>query len=265
MLSALHVAMRRLVHEHGQVPESDVDVCFDPPRRDWIASLTRPTLSFFLFDVRENTELRQAARESSRVDGRAVHRMPPRRFDLHYLVSALTTVVEDEHLLLWRTLWILLRHPGFPHDVLTPALRALDPALSATIGTADDGKLLDVWSALEATPRPALLYIVTAPVDLDLSSESPLVLTRTTRYAEGAEVRTHIGGVVRDAGGVPQGDVRVTIEGSAAAGAVTRADGSFVLQGVPAGAVMLRVTRAGRAPVLRPIAIPSDSYEVVVD
>ncbi|MGZ8378760.1 MAG: Pvc16 family protein [Gemmatirosa sp.] len=276
MLSALHAAVRRLIHDHGQVSADEVDVRFDAPRREWIATLTRPTLSFFLFDVQENTELRQTGLESSRVDGRAVHRVPPRRFDLRYMVSALTTVVEDEHLLLWRTLQTLLRHPALPDTVLAPELRALDPAISASVGQCEDeNRLLDVWSGLESAPRPALLYVMTVPVDLQFVTDSPLVLTRTVRYARTVghaagdagpvDLWTHIGGVVRDARGTPQADAQVTVEGSAGACAMTRADGTFALHGVPRGAVTLRVSRPGRAATLATIAIPSDSYEVVVD
>src|SRR5690242_11217730 len=111
MLASLHTGLTILLHDHGLIPEADVDVCFDPPRRDWVASLVRPTLNFFLFDVKENLDVRQTHVETTRANGRAHHRVPPRRFDLRYMVSALTTDVADEHLLLWRALTTLLRHP----------------------------------------------------------------------------------------------------------------------------------------------------------
>ena len=44
----------------------------------------------------------------------------------------------------------------------------------------DEGRrLLDVWSGLGVTPHPAIYYVVTAPLDLDVIVRSPLVLTRT--------------------------------------------------------------------------------------
>jgi hypothetical protein len=64
---------------------------------------------------------------------------------------------------------------------------------------------------------------------------------------------------------VPQVGARVCVVGSAAEGAVTRPDGTFVLTGVPLGEVTLRVTPSGRPPTLATVAIPSESYEVVVD
>jgi hypothetical protein len=273
VLNELHAAVQRLVHEHGQVPADEVDVRFDAPRRDWVAALTRPTLSFFLFDVQENTDLRHTNLETTRGNDRAVHRVPPRRFDLHYMVSALTTAAEDEHVLLWRTLVTLLEHPAFPDDLLSPELRLLDPAPTTQVRSPEEGStMLDLWSSLETPPHPALLYVVTVPLDLAITRRSPLVLTRTARYARalaadapGPEVRTHIGGVVRGRRGEPHANARVSVEGSGAEGVVTRADGTFVLHGVPAGTVTLRVARDGRPPTLTKVEIPSESYQVVVD
>lgn len=271
MLTELHGSIEHLVHEQGQVPASDVDVRFEAPRREWVASLTRPTLSFFLFDVQENTDLRHTNLETSRDNGRAVYRVPPRRFDLRYMVSALTTVVEDEHLLLWRALVTLLKHPTFPEGMLPDALRTLDPPLTTQVSKPEDGgTLLDLWSGLETAPRPALLYVVTAPVDLDLTRLSPLVLTRRARYSsalggrDGAEERLHIGGTVRDGEGRPIVGATVSVDGRAAEGAPTSNDGTFTLPGVPAGAVTLRVVRAGQSPKLVRVEIPSESYDIVV-
>jgi len=185
MLPDLHAALTQLLHVKGQIPAEDVDVRFDAPRHAWVSSLTRPTLDLFLFDVRENTELRQSNLQSNRGNGTATYRVPPRRFDLRYMVTALTTVPEDEHILLWRTLVTLLKYAELPVDVIPASLRDLDPPLVAQIKKPEDsGELTDIWSGLEENPRPALLYVVTVPVDLDLTISAPLVLTRTelSRY-----------------------------------------------------------------------------------
>ena len=100
MLAELHTSLQQLLYDYGRIPALDVDVRFEPPRREWVASLTRPTLDFFLFDVQENTELRHTNLQATRGATSTTYRVPPRRFDLRYMVSALTTIVEDEHLLL---------------------------------------------------------------------------------------------------------------------------------------------------------------------
>src|SRR6266542_3520690 len=111
MLKEVHTAIQHLLHQRGRIPPDEVDIRFDMPTRQWVDSLTRPTVSVYLFDLAENTELRQTNVQTSRGNGHAVHRMPPRRFDLRYMVSAPCTAVEDEHVLLWRALVTLLRYP----------------------------------------------------------------------------------------------------------------------------------------------------------
>ena len=85
--------------------------------------LVRPTVSLFLFDLVENTEMRQSNFPVTRASDHAERRMPPRRVDLRYMVSALTTEIEDEHRLLWRVLATLLKYPQVPDELLPEELR----------------------------------------------------------------------------------------------------------------------------------------------
>ena len=272
MIHELHGALQRLVHEKGRILPDDVDVRFDAPKREWISSLTRPTLNFFLFDVRENRELRSSGLQSTRGANGTTFRMPPRRFDMRYMVSAITTLAEDEHRLLWRALATLLKYSEFPDEVLTESLRALDPPLIAQVANAEDeGLLVDVWGGLDAPPRPALLYSVTVPIDLDISFTSPFVLTRTARYVRtrgdlaAAESAIHIGGIVRDRAGRPLENAVVAVEGRAMQPLATDAEGRFVIPGVDAGRLNLRITRDGKPPKLVALDVPADTYEIVLD
>ena len=272
MFLELQSALQRVLHDLGKIPPQDVDVRFEPPTREFTAALVRPTVSLFLYDVRENNELRSTNLETTRANGRATYRVPPRRFDLRFLVSALTTVVEDEHLLLERTLVTLMKHPTFPEELLPEPLRSANPPLAAQVmKPEDEGGLLEVWSGLDARPRPALLYVVTVPVSLDLAFEAPLVLTRRTRYTPlgslptAPEGGTSIGGVVSDRSGNRIAGAIVSVEGSAAAGTLTSPSGEFTLARVPTGAVTLRVERAGATPQRVRIEIPAESYELVVE
>ncbi len=99
------------------------------------------------------------------------------------MVSALTTEIEDEHELIWRVLLTLVRHPQFPAELLAEELRVLEPPLTTRVSQADESQRLSgVWTALSVPPHPALYYVVTVPVDMNLVIEAPLVLTRTARY-----------------------------------------------------------------------------------
>lgn len=270
MLHDIHDALQRLIHDQGRISPFEVDVRFETPTREWLGRLTRPTVVFFLFDLAENIELRRNDFQQTRGNGRVARRLPPRRIDLHYLVSAVTTEAADEHRLLWRVLETLLRHQQLPDDVLPDTLRALDPPLTTRIASPQAGsRPLDLWNALGAEPRPALSYIVTAPLDLELAITAPLVLTRTTRYLRAGDsgildVGTQIGGVVRGAEGVPRAGVQVALADSAADGVVSDDDGAFRLAGVPTGAVSLRVTPPDGPSRTVTITVPGASYDIVL-
>src|SRR5437660_12211936 len=100
MLADLHDALRRLLYELGQISPLEVDVRFEAPTRQWIERLTRPTIDFFLCDLKENVDLRATQFQTNRGNGHAERRAPPRRIDLQYMVSALATDIDDSHRLL---------------------------------------------------------------------------------------------------------------------------------------------------------------------
>jgi hypothetical protein len=270
MLNVIHGALQGLLHTSGHIDPLDAHVCFETPTEDWVASLTQPSIDFFLFDVTENTEKREGSPQLSINGSRAERRMPPRRIDLWYMVSVVTSDVADEHELLWRVLATLLRHEQFPGEVLPDPLRAMTPPMTGRVATASETRnLLDVWSAIGTKPRPAICYVLTASMDLALSIEAPLVLTRTARYHRMAadtapRVGVHVGGVVRDASGRPVPAVRVTPRGSGL-GAVTDASGRFALHSMPEGPLRLRVARAGGPVRELEVTVPAESYDIVFD
>ena len=66
--------------------------------------VTKPTINLFLYDVRENHELRSNQRSLVRNGAVGSERQAPVRMDLTYLISAWTTDISDEHQLLGRVL-----------------------------------------------------------------------------------------------------------------------------------------------------------------
>jgi len=193
MLLEVHGALKRLLYERGQISAREVDILFERPTREQIDRLTRPTINLFLFDLQENTELRQNDFRTKSSNGRAERYVPPRYFDLRYMVSVLTSAIEDEHLLLWRVLTTLVRYPQFPPDLLSEELCTPDHFLTSKISQDDDGeRLISIWNAFGVPPRPTLSYILTVPVDMDQVVEVPLVLTRTVHYTNMYEVGKEI-------------------------------------------------------------------------
>jgi hypothetical protein len=271
MLAENHRALEQLLRELGMVP-AEVEICYEMPTREWVDSRTRPTINLFLFDIKENRQKRETNLQTTRGSGRAERRLPPRRIDLYYMVNVFATERQDEHELLWRVLATLLKYHELPGEVLPDSLRHLAPTLTARFDDEAEGsRMLQLWNALGTPPHPALCYVVTAPLDLDIALDVPLVLTRTARYrslaADGTvhATRIQIGGVVRDRNGNPLAEVGVRLADSAAEGSVTGADGQFVLRGVPSGTVKLNLVDKGRVARQVEVTVPADSYELVLD
>jgi hypothetical protein len=272
MLLNLHPALRQFVYAKSRISPEEVDICFDEPSKEWVESLTRPTINLFLFGIQENTEKRDSNMQTVRGSRAAERRMAPRRIDLSYMVSVLTTEIEDEHELLWRMLATLMKCRELPKETLPESLKDIDPAITTRLGERDESaRLLDIWSAFGTQPHPALCFILTVPLDLEIAFEVPLVLTRTARYVHGGkdaaviETGTQIGGVVRNKNTQPLADVTVRLENSAGQGGATNEQGQFVLHSVPRGNVTLNVVCKGKVQKQVQVTVPSDSYDILLD
>jgi hypothetical protein len=179
---------------------------------------------------------------------------------------------------------VLLKYPALPAELLGDEVGALDVPLPTKITRLGEGPpSLDIWQAFEVPPRPALLYTITAPLDVETTIETPMVLTRTTRFVRSSPeeeaagtgitrdraivvaASVQVGGVVRDRQGTPLAGVAVTVEGRAMDPVFTTQEGRFTLGARQPGQLVLRVARPGAAPTLVSITIPSDTYDVVVD
>lgn len=271
MLTTLHTTLARLLIDLGNIDADEVAVRFERPSRQWVDSLTMPTINLFLFGLGENTERRAGGGpQVSRSGNQAHFRVPPRRFDLRYLVSAFSSDERDEHMLLWRTLATLLRHSPLPPERLPAELAALDVPLATVIGGADEAsQTMELWRAMELPPRPALIYTVTAPLDLELEFSAPLVLTRNLRTtdlrngaSEAAPLR--IGGYVRSTAGEALSDIQIRVENSAA-NAETDGAGRYTLRLPREGRYTLILSRPGGNTRTATLDIPSDMYDIVID
>ena len=284
MISTIQTAIQQLLYEHGQIDPDEVDVRFERPSRQWAESLMLPTINLFLFDIVENTDRRNGAPQIGRANGHAQIRVPARRFDLRYMVGVFTTLMDDETALLWRTLATLLRHNPLPDALLSEELRALDLPLHTQIGQPENSaKPHELFGALEVPPRPALIYTVVAPLELELAFAVPLVLSRTIRFtrptpaAERADLgltaehtpsfdaMLRIGGIVRNQQGQPIHGAALAVAGSAIKEVITNEEGRFSLRVRRDEPLTLRITDPGGTSRLVRLEIPSHSYDVVLD
>src|SRR3981189_3031239 len=117
LFADLDETIRQLLIRDVPLDLSEVDVSFETPDRDWSGRLSRPTINCFLYDVRENLELRATDFDQMRnhSNGTATSRRMPARIDATYQITIWARAPEDEHHLLWRGRAGLLPPPAPPH------------------------------------------------------------------------------------------------------------------------------------------------------
>jgi hypothetical protein len=135
------------------------------------SSVTLPAVDLFLYDIRENRDLRSNEWIVERQDnGTATKNRSPVRVDCSYLITAWssessTTRALDEHRLLSEVMKVLLRHPTIPEVLLQGSLKGQEPPLPCS--TLQPGRLqslAEFWQALGGKPKAALNYTVTIGV-----------------------------------------------------------------------------------------------------
>jgi hypothetical protein len=147
--------------EMPDLPEDHLH--FEPPDGDFTPAV--PALNLFLYDVRENRELRTNQWELDRPgNGQVTQHRAPRRVDCSYLITAWAGDPLSEHLLLGHVLRALLRSPVIAGTDPQGALAGqqlptsiLQPALLQGIG--------EFWQAMGNKPRAAVHLTVTVAVD----------------------------------------------------------------------------------------------------
>ena len=103
MLSDLDETLKQLLIRNGDLNPAEVDISFDIPTRDWSTPVTKPTVNLYLYDIRENRELRETYwEEEYKGDGSVKLTRGPVRLDISYMLTCWTSQTTDQHLLLWR-------------------------------------------------------------------------------------------------------------------------------------------------------------------
>lgn len=184
-LRALLVRDLKKVLDRESVPEISFETPDDqfPPQ-----SVHLPAIDLFLYDVRENQELRSnEVYVQRRSDGTAIKMRAPTRIDFSYLITAwpkpgVPDPAEVEHNLLGIVMQVLLAYPTIPKNVLQGDLESQEPALPVSALKAGRLQSLgEFWQALGGKPKAALNYQVTLSIEAFRPDEVPLVTDKTIR------------------------------------------------------------------------------------
>ncbi len=267
MIAELDETIRQLLLREGGLDPSDVDVSFDLPNREWSVGISKPTLNCYLFDIRENRDLRQSG--MAMVGGgtrEAARQREPMRVSVTYLITAWTRQVEDEHRLLFQALATLMRFPNIPDELRAGALRQQVQHPLRTAIVQPDGVLKspgEFWTALENHLKPSLSYVVNLAIEMDKLLAGPPVLVQSMRFRaplDGLDEFLAFGGVIRDGKGQPVAGAEVRVDGHR---------GPVISDNI--GRYRLRVPKAGRYTLLtrvngtekrREVVIPEPDFDV---
>jgi hypothetical protein len=161
MLDDLDRTLRAVIG--AEVPALAADhLHFEPPDADFTPAV--PAVDLFLYDVRENRELRSNDWQLDRPgNGQVTKHRAPRRVDCSYLITAWAGDPLSEHLLLGQVLQALLRRPVIPGDAAHGELAGQDLPTSILQPTLLQG-IGEFWQALGNKPRAAVHLTVTVAV-----------------------------------------------------------------------------------------------------
>jgi len=177
--------VKELLVQKVPIDLSAVDIKFEMPTADWAAGVSKPTLNAFLYDVRENHELRNNQRYLTRVGNLGSERRAPVRIDLSYLITAWTTDVADEHQLLGRVLATLLRYPLLPDEVLKGTMQTQPLPIQTWIGQPErTPNAWDFWSSLDGRLKAGISCVVTTSIEPHPVEEVGLVTEKVLRLQE---------------------------------------------------------------------------------
>jgi hypothetical protein len=174
-----------------------VQISFATPDSEFPSqSVSPPAVNLFLYDVRENLELRSNdVHVQTRSNGTATIRRAPARVDFSYIVTAWASQsvpdpAQDEHRLLGEIMRVLLRYKSIPAEVLQGELGTQELPLPVT--GLQPGRLQSIgefWQALGGKPKTVLNYLVTAAIDISPPEEVFLVTEKVLKIRPDLEGR----------------------------------------------------------------------------
>jgi len=246
------------------------EIVFDRPLDPFNPAST--TVDVFLYDLRENQELRLNEVTTTVVGDQIVTHPANLRLACSYLITAWpvggTDLPFQEHKLLAQVLRQLSHYPIIPENFLQGTLIGQDPPLPMVTLHPDALKnLAEFWSSLGSKLKPSLTVTVTISVPVFSDLNDYIVTTHTTNFAQGfggpEETLIQIGGRVLDnhANGLAGAIVDVLDMGLRE---TTDEKGQFNFVSVTAGVHSVRAIATGFQAHTQSITVPGlpDDYVI---
>ena len=263
MIQDLSQTLKALLTQPGLPGElSASQIVFDRPADPF--NPTQPTVDLFLYDLRENLELRANDSTTTRANGQVTITPPPLRLACTYLVTAWPVggaeLALQEQQLLGDVLQVLARYPTIPNGFLQGSMVGQQPPLPMVALHPDALKnLSEFWTSLGNKLRPSLSVTVTISMPIFAAATAPQVISVQTGLEQIGAPTTHtaslvIGGTITSAG-VPVVGAAVTVVELGLTD-TSDADGHFRLGPMGAGNYNLSVVSGARTQT-KSITVPA--------
>lgn len=162
MFHLIDQALEQYLRAEVPLPQSDVDVAFNAPAKDWSARISRPTVNLFLWDIRRAATKQRAGVDEIEIEGRKFRRSPPRVLEMRYLITAWSSEHRDEHQLLGNVARAILLNRSIPTQYLPDGIELPDDRpVGLYLTTTTDLKPNDFWSSIDGQLKPGLDVVAT--------------------------------------------------------------------------------------------------------
>jgi len=248
------------------------DIVFDRPLDPFTPPKT--TIDLFLYDLREDLDLRSNEVTTTRVGNQVVTHPAALRLACSYLVTAWPVGGADlslqEQRLLSEVLVVLSHYPTIPSGFLKGSLVGQDPPLPMVTLHPDALKnLAEFWSSLGSRLKASLTVTVTISVPIFSDIADFAVTTLTGKYAPSETVPPE---AVVEVGGRVLGPGLLAVEGAlvdivdAGLRQTTDSSGAFVFDNVPIGAHTIRAVASGFKLKTQSVTVPGmpDDYVITL-
>jgi Pvc16 N-terminal domain len=217
MIQDLSQTLRAILTQPGLPTDlSAAQIVFDRPADTFNPSQT--SVDLFLYDLRENLELRANDSTLTHANGQVMIVPPPLRLACTYLVTAWPVGAGElalrEHQLLGEVLQVLSQYPTIPASLLQGSLVGQDPPLPMIAMHPDAlNNVAEFWTSMGSRLRASLSVTVTISVPVFPSTTAREAITVQTALQEIGVAATHaasliIAGTVTNAG-APERTLRV--------------------------------------------------------
>lgn len=185
MIQDLDDTLKELLIQKVPIENSVIEIKFEMPDKDWESKLTKPTINVYLYDIRENHELRSNETYLSRNGAVGTETRAPVRMDFAYLISVWTREIADEHRLLGTILKTLLRYPILPPEILKGEMATQSIPLRAWVTQPERmPNAWEFWGAIDGRLKAGLSYMVTVAVEPFPSVEVDLVTEKVIKFQQ---------------------------------------------------------------------------------